>query len=275
VVATRDPNPQVAGRGLRYLRSRGLEVSTGALRREAVHLNQRFLVGAGGERPFVMLKAALTLDGRIATRWGESRWITSPAQRRRARGLRRLHDGVAIGVGTALADDPLLLPTPEVRRPFHRVVFDSRLRLPPDGRLARTARRSPVWVLATRDVASRRRALEARGVRVVIGRARRGRISLGWALATLREEGIWSLMVEGGAELLGGFLAERRFDQVVLFRAPLLLGGQGGMSAFGGRDPRRLSEGAVLGHSSPASGLEGDPLIPPAPGVEVWYPRKL
>jgi diaminohydroxyphosphoribosylaminopyrimidine deaminase/5-amino-6-(5-phosphoribosylamino)uracil reductase len=275
VVATRDPNPKVAGRGLRHLRSRGLAVETGALRREALHLNQRFLSAARGERPFVVLKAGLTLDGRIATRAGESRWITSRDQRRRARGLRRLHDAVAVGVGTALADDPLLLPEPSVRRPFHRIVFDSRLRLPPGSRLARTARRSPVWVLAARDVPSRRRALEARGVNVVVGRGSGGRVSLGWALAALREAGIWSLMVEGGAELLGAFLAERSFDQVALFRAPLLLGGRGGLAAFGGPDPRRLAEAVGLSTMSPLSGLTGDPLIEPSPGLELWYPERI
>jgi diaminohydroxyphosphoribosylaminopyrimidine deaminase/5-amino-6-(5-phosphoribosylamino)uracil reductase len=149
VAALRDPNPQVSGRGLGALRRGGVEVSVGAGAAEATSLNERFLIAARLLRPFVMLKAAMTLDGRIATAAGESKWITSAAARQKARALRRLHDGVAVGVGTALADDPLLLPEPRTRRPFHRVVFDSRLRMPRDGRLLRTARESPLWIVTT------------------------------------------------------------------------------------------------------------------------------
>jgi diaminohydroxyphosphoribosylaminopyrimidine deaminase/5-amino-6-(5-phosphoribosylamino)uracil reductase len=141
VAAIRDPDPRVSGRGLRLLRAAGLRVSTGLLAGEAEAINARFLAAARRGRPFVLLKAALTLDGRIATASGESKWITSRAQRRQARWLRRLHDGVVVGIGTVLADDPLLLPQPRTRRPFARVVLDTRLRLPLASRLV--ARRVP------------------------------------------------------------------------------------------------------------------------------------
>lgn len=131
VAATEDPNPRVRGRGLARLRAAGLRVETGMLSARALRLNERFVVAATRQRPFVLLKAALTLDGRIATASGESRWITSQAQRREARRLRRLHGGVLVGVGTVLHDDPLLLPSPRVTRPFYRIVLDSRLRTPP------------------------------------------------------------------------------------------------------------------------------------------------
>jgi len=271
VAAIRDPNPAVAGRGLRLLRRAGLDVATGPLALEARRLNQRFLAAAASPRPFVTLKVASTLDGRVATRSGDSRWITGPAQRRMARGLRRLHDAVAVGIGTAEADDPLLLPSPRLRRRFVRVVFDSRLRLPPRGRLARTARRQPVWVLCVAAPARRRRALEASGVRVIELPSRRGRVALLPALEALRREGILSLMVEGGGELLGGFLAERLLDQLVLFRGPLLLGGRGSRPAFGGPDPPQIASALRLSRRAPAGGA-GDPLIPEAPLVEVWYP---
>ena len=168
VAATRDPHPLVAGRGLAVLRRAGVAVDTGLLAGEAARLNERFLSWARRGRPFVLLKAASTLDGRIATAAGRSKWITSAPQRRQARWLRRLHDAVLVGIGTALADDPRLLPSPRTRRPFLRVVLDSRLRLSPRSRLARTASpRTPVLALCCAPSPSRRRDLERAGVEVL------------------------------------------------------------------------------------------------------------
>jgi diaminohydroxyphosphoribosylaminopyrimidine deaminase/5-amino-6-(5-phosphoribosylamino)uracil reductase len=265
VAAIRDPNPAVSGRGFRALRAAGVVVRVGVGAAEARALNLRFLTAAAGRRPFVLLKAATTLDGRIATASGESRWITSPAQRSAARRLRRLHDAVAVGVGTVIADDPMLLPQPGVDRRFVRVVFDSTLRLPADSRLARSARRSPVWALTTRAHPARAAALERRGVVVVPVPGRRDRVAVPAALRALRRLGIWSLMVEGGSELLGSFLDARAFDQVALFRAPVLLGGRGSLGAFGGPDPLRLGRAQRMVPSD-------DPLIPRELPIEVWRP---
>jgi diaminohydroxyphosphoribosylaminopyrimidine deaminase/5-amino-6-(5-phosphoribosylamino)uracil reductase len=195
---------------------------------------------ARARRPFVLLKAGLTLDGRIATARGESKWITSPAQRAQARRLRRLFDGVAVGIGTVLADDPLLLPVPRVRRPFHRVVFDSRLRMPLRSRLVRSAATAPVWVLTTSAHAGRRRRLERAGVKVARQPGGAARVSPRWALDFLWGQGLWSLMVEGGSELLGAFLDARLCDEVALFRAPILMGGRDSRPAFGGEGASRL-----------------------------------
>jgi diaminohydroxyphosphoribosylaminopyrimidine deaminase/5-amino-6-(5-phosphoribosylamino)uracil reductase len=214
VVAMRDPNPRVHGRGLAELHAAGLRLETGMLEPEALRLNRRFVVAATRRRPFVLLKAALTLDGRIATGSGESKWITSPAQRLEARRLRRLHGGVVVGVGTALADDPLLLPAPLPARPFVRIVLDSLLRIPLRSRLVRSVQRSPVWVVCGRRAPeARRRRLESRGVTVIRipGRSRRPPLSA--VLGELKRRGVWSLMVEGGAEVLGAFLHERLFDE--------------------------------------------------------------
>ena len=188
--------------------------------------------------------------------------------------MRRFYDGVMVGIGTVLADDPLLLPEPRVSRPFHRIVLDTRLRIPLGSRLVRSSRRQPVWVLTAHVGGSKRRRLEAMGVNVVSCPTVRSRIALAPALEVLRARGLWSVMVEGGSEVLGSFLHERLFDQVALFRAPLLLGGRGSLPAFGGPDPRRLADAQRL---SPVSPLLGAGRIPAPrrdgdPAFEVWYP---
>jgi len=263
VAAMRDPNPRVNGRGLRLLRGAGISVSTGLLEAESLRLNERFVVAVTKRRPFVLLKAAVTLDGRIATASGDSKWVTGATQRRAARQLRRRFDGVLVGIRTVLADDPLLLPEPRTRRPFARVVLDSRLRLPLTSRLVKSARRSPVVVLTTGAGASaRRRRLEALGVRVIVVPARAGRVELGAALRALYRARVTSVMVEGGSEVLGAFAERRWFDQIALFRAPLLLGGRGSLPAFGGANPRRIAD------AQPLRAVESG-----SPHFELWYPR--
>ncbi len=264
VAAMGDPNRAVNGRGFARLRRGGVGVDRGRLEAEARALNVRFEIAAGQRRPFVLLKVAMTLDGRIATASGDSRWITSAAQRREARALRRLHDAVVVGIETVLADDPRLLPQPRTRRPFTRVVLDTRLRLPPRGRLAASARRNPVVVVTSSRSAARRRALEARGVRVIVVASRGDRVSLTATLAALYRLGLWSLMVEGGGEVLGAFVRERRFDQLALFRGPLLLGGRGSRAAFGGDDPRRMADALRLVPGLPPRGAS----------YELWYPER-
>jgi diaminohydroxyphosphoribosylaminopyrimidine deaminase / 5-amino-6-(5-phosphoribosylamino)uracil reductase len=263
VAAMVDPNPKVDGQGLAQLRRAGVRVDVGVLGDEARRLNERFVTFMEKGRPYLLLKAALTLDGRIATARGESKWITSPEQRRHARAIRRRQDGVMVGIGTVLADDPLLLPEPAVARPFFRVVLDSDLRLPARSRLARTSLEAPVLVLTASADARRRGRLEDMGVRVFVGPRGGGGVSIRWALRALAREGLSSLMVEGGSEVLGEFLRLRLLDKVALYRAPLLLGGRGGRSAFGGPDPARLSQALRLVRAPDDT-----------PGLcEYWYPE--
>lgn len=274
VFGVRDSNPGVKGRGRRMLRAAGVQVEEGLLRTETARLTQHFNTAMRRGSPYVCLKAGMTLDGRIATFRGDSRWITSVRQRQAARKLRRLFDGVVVGIETAIADDPMLLPVPRTRRTFSRVILDSRLRLPPRSRLARTARLQPVIVLYVSASPKRRRALEAQGVAVVKVRAKRGRVSLPAALRALFARGLTSLMVEGGSEVSGAFLRERAFDEIVMFRGPLVLGGRDSRPVFGGESPARLREAVAVRRARPgesatihyglggAAGLEAEVFVP-------------
>jgi diaminohydroxyphosphoribosylaminopyrimidine deaminase / 5-amino-6-(5-phosphoribosylamino)uracil reductase len=232
VYACADPDPR-AGGGAAWLAARGVEVEGGVCRREAEDLNAAFLhVWAGGaaaERPWVALKLALTLDARLADHEGRSAWITGEQARAEVHRLRAGFDAVAVGVGTALADDPLLTVrgAVEPRIPPVRVVFDRRLRTPAASRLVQGAREVPVWIVSAPGAPPERaRALEEAGVRVIEAA---GTLD---ALLALRRAGLRSVFVEGGAGLAAALLDAEVVDRMYLFYAPLLLGGRA-PSAFG------------------------------------------
>jgi diaminohydroxyphosphoribosylaminopyrimidine deaminase/5-amino-6-(5-phosphoribosylamino)uracil reductase len=231
VIAATDPDPRVDGRGIDQLRQAGVEVTLGVAQDEAQRLNAGFLLRVRAGRPLVTLKLATSLDGRIATRTGDSRWITGEEARQRAHRLRAAHDAIMVGSGTALADDPELtcrLPGLEERSPV-RIVLDGRLRLAPSSRLARTAHAVPTWVI-TRDGidAKRRAALERSGVEVLtVALTADTHIDLRLALAALAARGLTRVLVEGGSTLAAALLRARLVDRLVWFRAPLLIGGDG------------------------------------------------
>lgn len=203
-------------------------------------------------RPFVVLKTASSLDGRIATRSGHSQWITSPEARAHGRGLRAALDAIAVGARTADVDDPALTSRIEGTSDPLRVVFDSRLNLPVSRQLVRTAREIPSVVLTTRAADPGRRArLEARGVEVVLVRkTRSGRVDVGAGLDALFARGVRGLLVEGGATLAGAFVDAGLVDKVYAFVAPLIVGGAGAPGAIGGRGPARLDEALRLTRAS-------------------------
>lgn len=232
VVATADPHPAAAG-GAARLRAAGIEVVTGVEEEAARELNAPFLFAyAGARRPFITLKLALSLDGGIAPEPGQQQWLTGPAARRQVHRLRANADAIAVGIGTALADDPQLTVR-GVRKPRVaplRLVFDPSARLPLESRLVRTARRVPVRVLADAPDPGRRRALEDAGVAVTTANG------LTAHLAALREDGVRHLMVEGGAGIAGALLTAGLVDRLIIFRAPVLLG-TGALPAFGSVAP--------------------------------------
>ncbi|CAG7612035.1 Riboflavin biosynthesis protein RibD [Paenibacillus solanacearum] len=225
VVAATDPNPLVAGSGLDRLRAHGIEVTSGLLEREANLLNEAFNKFITTRRPFVTVKSASTLDGKIAAKTGDSKWITGGASRARVHAMRHRHQAIMVGIGTVLADDPALTTRLEVPglNPI-RVVVDSTLRLPPSAQLVRDGAAPTVVLTTERAPEARRRELEALGVEVVDcgpGPV----VDLDAALDRLGEREIGSLLVEGGGKLSGALLEQRLADKLVLFYAPRIIGG--------------------------------------------------
>jgi diaminohydroxyphosphoribosylaminopyrimidine deaminase/5-amino-6-(5-phosphoribosylamino)uracil reductase len=227
-VGHRDPAPHVAGGGLRALRRAGVAVQVGVLEAECREQHRGFLSVVERGRPWVTLKLAASLDGRIATAAGESRWITGAPARAFVHRLRARSDAILVGAATAIADDPALTARRGARvvhRPV-RIVVDSQLRVPPRARLFREhAERT--WVLCSaRAPARRRRALEARGVRILaLSPGRDGRPPLRAALGRLGALGVGTLLVEGGGVLAAALLRAGLVDDLVWLGAPLLLGG--------------------------------------------------
>ncbi|MCP5433549.1 MAG: bifunctional diaminohydroxyphosphoribosylaminopyrimidine deaminase/5-amino-6-(5-phosphoribosylamino)uracil reductase RibD [Alphaproteobacteria bacterium] len=230
VVSTiRDPDPRVAGQGFDRLRAAGIEVVEGVEAAAAVELNLGFLTRARLGRPAVTLKLATTLDGRIATRTGESRWITGEAARREAHAMRAESDAVLVGSGTAAEDNPELTCRIEgvSARPV-RIVADSGARLSPASRLARTAGDHPTWLLVGPAASEERlKALQSVGVRAIsVAAGPNGGLDLADALRTLGGEGLTRLLVEGGGRLAAGLLSARLVDRLAWFHAPAVLGSE-------------------------------------------------
>jgi diaminohydroxyphosphoribosylaminopyrimidine deaminase / 5-amino-6-(5-phosphoribosylamino)uracil reductase len=261
VASMKDPNPRVNGGGFRLLRRAGVAVDVGLLGEEAARLNRGFVKHCRTGLPLVTLKGAMTLDGRIATGSGSSKWITSAFVRRHARLLRSEHEALLVGIGTVLADDPRLDRRPRSRdrgaEPLLRVVLDGDLRLPPGGRLARRAAAEPVLVFCRGSASkSRRRRLEALGVTVSSVRSRGAGLDLEDVLARIGARGITSLLVEGGSEIHGSFVDGRLADRLVLYVAPRIVAGRSARPLLGGVGAPTIADATPL--RAARSSLVGD-----------------
>jgi diaminohydroxyphosphoribosylaminopyrimidine deaminase/5-amino-6-(5-phosphoribosylamino)uracil reductase len=230
VVAMPDPFPQVAGGGLEELQRAGVAVTLGICRPEAEALNAPYLTLLRLGRPWILAKWAMTLDGRIATRTGDSRWISGEASRARVHQRRGQVDGILIGSGTALADDPALTARPPGPRRATRVILDRRGRLPPNAQVVRTARETPTWILserpnpAWREAGCEVSALPLRELFAEMGRRR-------WT----------NVLVEGGAGILGALLDAELLDEVEVYIAPCLVGGAEAPGPLGGLGVAKLA----------------------------------
>jgi len=250
VVASDDPTEKASGRGLGILRDEGVEVllADAEIAMSARLLNQAFRKHARVGRPWVLFKSAMTLDGKVATRSGDSKWISGEDSRELAHQWRASVDAVVVGIGTALADDPQLtarpdgLPAESGEQP-RRVVFDSVARLPPSSQLVAAAAEIPLTIVISRAAArADTDALEAAGVQVLVATGENEPARVRSALDQLGALGVASVLLEGGPHLAGAFLDAGEIDEIRLFLAPLLLGGSAARDPLEGEGVERISE---------------------------------
>lgn len=246
VVATLDPNPKVAGRGVKMLQDAGITVETGILKQEADDLNEVFYHWIQSKRPFVTLKTAMSLDGKIATTTGESQWITGQEAREDVHHYRHTHDAILIGVNTAIQDKPnLTTRLPHGGKNPIRVVLDTQLRTPIDTPLIQNPE-APTWLVTGNEVEEEKLQTFAKYDHVEIIQLSENRIVIDELLQTLGEKGVTSLFVEGGAKINDAFLRADAVQQVINYLAPKLIGGQQSPTPIGGEGVAKLSESMRL-----------------------------
>lgn len=272
VAAMRDPFPRVSGGGFARLMEAGLSVVSGVAEAEARVLNAPYLKRLSTGRPFVTAKWAMTLDGKTACKTGDSKWISRPRSRTLVHEIRGRMDGILVGIGTALLDDPELTARPNGPRLPARIVLDSLARLPIESRLCQTAREVPVWLVHTEEAPPERlELLRSQGVETICVPGRRP-TPIGPMLDLLALRGVTNLLVEGGGRVLGSFLDSGEIDAVEVFIAPILEGGSHGFGPFrgGGIDQMsnalRLSrhEVRVIDGDVALKGLVGRPWLEPS-----------
>lgn len=227
VVGCADPNPLVAGKGAALLQAHGIEVTQGVLEEQCQKLNQVFFHYITTGRPYVTMKYAMTMDGKIAAYTGDSRWVTGEAARAHVHAQRHRYRAIMAGVGTVLADDPLLTCRMEGGRNPLRVICDSRLRTPLSAQVVATAREIPTWLAACRGAEARGRAYERAGCRVLYLEEDRGHVDLTRLMEALGREGVDGVLLEGGGTLNWAALEKGLVNKVLCYLAPKLVGGQG------------------------------------------------
>lgn len=232
VVACEDPNPQVAGRGINMLREQGIHVDVGVLRERAVRLNRRFIKFISTGLPYVTIKTASTLDGKIASKTGDSKWISNEEARAIVHTMRHRHQGIMVGIGTVLADDPQLTTRLEVPgiSPV-RIVVDSMLRIPEESKVVNDGLAPTLLLTTARADGSKAEALNKKGIEVLFC-GDGPEVDLKAALGMLAKRGISSILVEGGGRLNGALLEQKLVDEIVMFIAPKLIGGEASSGSF-------------------------------------------
>lgn len=245
VVAMADPNPDVTGGGNARLKAHGIDVVCGVQEEAARQLNESFIKHSRTKLPFVVLKMAATLDGRIATRTGDARWVTGPPARQRVHRMRHAMDAIMVGIGTAAADDPRLttrMPDGPGVDPI-RIVLDSRLTLSEQARMLNEPSGAPTYLVCGPDApADNRQRLAQRGATIIEAGIADGRIDLAALMAQLGGMGITSILIEGGAQVASSALAAGIVDKLIVFYAPKLLGGDDGIPMLRGKGPALMKE---------------------------------
>jgi diaminohydroxyphosphoribosylaminopyrimidine deaminase/5-amino-6-(5-phosphoribosylamino)uracil reductase len=247
VIAMIDPNPRVSGGGVKALRKAGLEAVTGVLEAEARKLNEAFIKHITTGRPFVTLKIAQTLDGKVATASGESKWITGEEARQEGHRLRDTNDAILVGINTVLKDEPSLTARiPKGRDPI-RVIVDSTLRIPVNAGVItqKSPAKTIIATLASAPMEKTEKIQEAHA-EVLIVKSSRGRVDLRDLMKKLGRKGIMSVLIEGGPEVHASAVKSGIVDKVVLFIAPVLMTGRDSLCSIGGVSPARLGQAIRL-----------------------------
>ncbi|WP_442594709.1 bifunctional diaminohydroxyphosphoribosylaminopyrimidine deaminase/5-amino-6-(5-phosphoribosylamino)uracil reductase RibD [Neobacillus sp. D3-1R] len=243
VVAMQDPNPQVAGRGIELVRKAGIEVEVGILEAEAKLLNERFIHNMLTKTPFVISKVAMTLDGKIATYNGHSKWITGEESRYNVHRLRNEVDAILVGIGTVMADDPQLTTRLESggKNPI-RIILDSDLRIPVDAKITDCSV-AKTWIVTQKGVNPEKiHALEQKGIELLYIPKMASGLDLKELMERLFEKGVTDLLVEGGSEINGSFLREGLINKFFIYMAPKILGGRGSLTPFTGDDVENMDQ---------------------------------
>ncbi|MBR2742192.1 MAG: bifunctional diaminohydroxyphosphoribosylaminopyrimidine deaminase/5-amino-6-(5-phosphoribosylamino)uracil reductase RibD [Clostridia bacterium] len=259
VVGSMDPNPLVAGKGVSILREHGMEVVTGVLKEECDAANRVFFHYISTKTPYVVLKYAMTADGKIATVTGESQWISNEDSRRRAHAMRGRYAAIMAGVGTVTADDPQLNCRIEGGRDPVRVICDSRLRTPIESKIVKTARDIPTIIATVCGDEERLRPYKDAGCEVILTEEKEGRVNLKELMARLGERKLDSVMIEGGAELAGSAVKEGIINEVTAFIAPKMVGGSTAKTPVGGAGIEKLADALKL--SAPEAELIGGDIM--------------
>lgn len=246
IVAMKDPNPRVSGKGLKELRKAGIKTRTGVMKAEALKLNEAFIKYITSEKPFVILKIAQSLDGKIATAQGESKWITGPEAREQVHRLRHEVDAVLVGIGTVKKDNPSLDCRIHNGENPYRVIVDSLLQIPPNSKVLKY--HDGKTIIATTDKADKQKsvALAKKGAKVLIIKDKAGKIDLNSLMKELGRLNIVSVMIEGGSSISASFLSSKLVDKVMFFVAPKIIGGIDAFPSVGGKSPVLLKNAIKL-----------------------------
>lgn len=248
-VSSLDPNPLVAGKGIEKLRNAGIEVEVGLCEEEGNKINEMFFHWIQTKTPFVTVKAGITFDGKIATKSGDSKWITSPEARQDVHDLRHEHDAILVGIGTVLSDNPLLTTRrPQGGKNPIRVILDSHLNIPVTANVIQD-RSAKTIIFTTNQIDElKKEAIEKLDVEVI--KLASPIISIHEVLKVLGERKVLSLLVEGGSEVHASFIREQAFQQMIIYMAPKIIGGKNSISFVGGEGCELISEGTKVQFAS-------------------------
>ncbi|OEF98490.1 bifunctional diaminohydroxyphosphoribosylaminopyrimidine deaminase/5-amino-6-(5-phosphoribosylamino)uracil reductase RibD [Desulfuribacillus alkaliarsenatis] len=266
-VASLDPNPLVAGEGIKRLEAAGIEVEIGLLEHKEKQLNEVFHKFITKKEPFIILKTAMTLDGKIATRTNDSKWITNEASRNKVHQIRNQVDGIMVGVHTIIADNPILTTRlPEGGINPTRIILDSKLSIPESAQVLDMNVAPTIIACTEKRDKNKAIRLEKLGVKVIVCKEMENRIDIADCLKRLGEAGITSVLVEGGSQVHGSFLEAQKHDKFMVFIAPKIIGGESAITAFGGRGLELMSQAIQLDNIE-IEQLDNDILI-------TGYPKK-